>query len=375
MESDLATLPMFLANPGDHILVDQLPNKSWLDEVQCLNFISPAFMTKSEALFNPIYVRSQRNELKPWGWSPAAHKLLHPLKNTCSAKFKSSPVFDWDPDQRNFYSKKYGNTILNRLLDQFPNEVFIAQHQTAKICTLKKEIEKCLKDWGKLMIKAPWSSSGRGLQPITKTPIHEKVWEKILGIVKEQGYVMVEPYLDKQFDLAFQFNIENGNVNFLGISTFSTDKKGQYQGNYLNGLPDNLEREIQQFAAHLPSKIVEPLLSVLQNSELAKKYKGNIGVDAMVFSTIDGKLRVNPCLEINVRQNMGLLSLHLEKFIVAGKKGMFKTWYGGGKSYLEFTEAMKKKHPLNLRNSRIQSGFLSLTEARLTSQFGAYILV
>ena len=375
MEADLAALPMYLANPNDHILVDQLPGASFLDEICQLHYTLPHFSEKKKVLNQQKYIEAPINRLMPWGWSPAAHKLLHPLKNSCSAEFQRSPVFEWKPEYRNFYSKKYALEILHRLLAAYPDNSFIDEKYTGRTCSSKAEIEERLKNWGQLMVKAPWSSSGRGLQRITKTPVHEKVWEKLLGIVNEQGYAIVEPFLDKQLDIAFQFYLGNGRVSFLGISNFSTDEKGQYQGNHLNGLPDSLSPEIRQFAEQLPQKILEPLLHTLENSELAKNYEGNFGVDALIFRDKYGELRVNPCLEINVRQNMGLLSLQLEKFLVPGRKGLFRTWYGGGKSFLEFKTQMQSKHPLILQHSRISSGFLALTEARQNTKFGAYILV
>lgn len=375
MEADLATLPMFLANAKDHVLVDELPGATFLEEICQLHFTPPHFIEKKKVLTQQKYAEVPKNRLMPWGWSPAVHKLLLPLKNSCSAEFKRSPVFEWKSEYRNYYSKKYALGILRRMLEEFPDSTFIEKNHIAAVCTSKTEIEERLKIWGQLMIKAPWSSSGRGLQRITKTPVHEKVWEKLLGIVNEQGYAIVEPLLDKQLDIAFQFYLESGRVSFLGISNFSTDEKGQYQGNHLNGLPDSLNPEIRQFAEELPQKIVEPLLHILGSSELAKNYEGNFGVDALVFRDKRGELRVNPCLEINVRQNMGLLSLQLEKFLVPGKKGLFRTWYGNGKSFFEFKVQMQLKHPLILQNSRISSGFLALTEARKESKFGAYILV
>lgn len=375
MEADLAALPMFLAGTNDQILVEQLPSGAFLEEISQLHFVPPAFITRQKALSDPHFIVAERNKLQPWGWSPAAHKLLQPLKATCSTAFKNSPVYHWQPAYRRYYSKKFALGLLHRLLEEYPDATFIDKDDVAAVCSSKDEIEERLKIWGQLMIKAPWSSSGRGLQRITKTPVHEKVWEKLLGIINDQGYVMVEPLLDKQLDIAFQFQLESGKASFLGISNFSADKKGQYQGNHLNGLPDSLDPEVRQFAEKLPGKIVEPLLHLLENSELAQNYEGNLGVDALVFKNKNGDLRVNPCLEINVRQNMGLVSLQLEKFLVPGKKGLFRTWYGGGQSFLDFKKEMQEKYPLVLQNSRIFSGFLALTEARFDTKFGAYVLV
>jgi len=229
--------------------------------------------------------------------------------------------------------------------------------------------------WGKLMVKAPWSSSGRGLQPIRYKPIHPKVWAKILAMVKDQGYTIVEPYLDKVIDLAFQFELKKGKIRYLGISNFSTDYKGQYNGNSLNGLPDSLNENVKEFIERVPSLVIKPIIEILEASDFANNYEGCFGVDTLIFKDEAGELKVNPCLEINVRHNMGLLCLTLEKFIVPHKKGIFRTWFQPGTSFRTFTQEMEKKHPLIIANKKIVSGFYALTEAKEDTQFGAYLLV
>ena len=331
-------------------------------------------MKLQKALNAETYPVNDINSLKPWGWSPATHKLLAHLKTKCSEAFQKSPVFNWSEEIRDLYSKKFALSILQQIILEFPNTIFIPKEITGQVCYGQQQIESLLSSWGRLMIKAPWSSSGRGLQPITKTPVHPKVWEKILGIIKDQGYVIVEPLLDKQLDIAFQFELRNRKVSFLGISNFMTDSKGQYTGNRLNGLPDDMNPELKLFAEHLPDRIISPLIRILENSELALAYEGNFGVDALIFKTANNQLAVNPCLEINLRQNMGLLSLHLEKFLFPGQKALYQTWYGGGKSFLEFQSEMERKHPLVLKNNKIASGFLALTDAGNDSKFGAYII-
>ena len=133
------------------------------------------------------------------------------------------------------------------------------------------------------MVKAPWSSSGRGLQPVTKLPVHPKVWEKIMGIVKEQGYAIAEPFLNKQFDLSFQFEIVEGKVHFLGFSHFQTDKKGRYLGSFLNGIPNGTSQELALFVQQSSDFLVKPLAKIIEQSELPKNYEGHFGVDTLIY--------------------------------------------------------------------------------------------
>jgi hypothetical protein len=205
--------------------------------------------------------------------------------------------------------------------------------------------------------------------------VAEKVWEKLLGIINDQGSAMAEPFLEKVLDLAFEFELKNGKATYLGISRFFTDGKGQYQGNSLNGWSLEIDSEIAAFAETLPEMIIKPLVKSIECSLLANYYEGNFGVDTLIFCDEKNDLRVNPCLEINVRQNMGLLSQHLEKLISPNKTGVFKTFYNPKQSFFEFKKEMQKTWPLKLRNSKIESGFFPVIPNFKNTLFGAYILV
>lgn len=375
MEEDLGTLPLFFSRPADVVLVKKRPQEEYAESLKQIGIIPPRFVVISEMLKNQSFLNESRNRLLPWGWSPAAHRLFEPLKNTCSPDFQSSPVANWKTEYRDIYSKKFALEILRKLLPQLPEENVLPKNLLPQVCTTRLQIENLIRKWEKIMVKSPWSSSGRGLQRVTKIPVVEKVWEKLLGMISEQGYVLVEPLLNKVLDMAFQFEIKNGKVTYLGISRFLTDEKGQYQGNSLNGWPDNIDLKSVKFAEKITEMIVKPLVTAVENSLLAKYYEGNFGVDTLIFRDEKNDLRVNPCLEINVRQNMGLLSLQLEKLISPEKKGIFKTFYNPEKSFHELKYEMEKKYPLKLKNRNIESGFFPLTPIYDQTQFGAFILV
>jgi hypothetical protein len=375
MEEDLGAIPLFFGQPNDVVLVKKLPPPKYLASLEKIGITPPRFIQISEIAKNEFFPDEPKNRLLPWGWSPAAHRLLKPLKDSCSEDFKKSPVFNWKPEYREIYSRKFAREILKRLLPELPSEKVLPSHLVPEICTTRTDLEKRIHRWGKIMVKAPWSSSGRGLQQVTKIPVVEKVWEKLLGIINDQEYAIAEPLLDKVLDMGFSFKLNQGKVNYLGISRFITDNKGQYQGNYLNGWPTGLDSKVLHFAKSLPEMMVEPLQKAIETSLLVEYYEGNFGVDMLIFRDETGNLRVNPCLEINVKQTMGLLSLHLEKLISPNKKGTFKTFYQSGKSFLEFQERMQEEHPLAISENQIQSGFFPLTPATQSSRFGAYLLI
>ena len=372
MEADLATLPLYFATENDVVIVPEIPTIEFYEHLQKIGVTPPAFVTEKRLQNNPP---EQIGKLQPWGWSPAVHKRLEGLKPRCAGEFKTSPVFMWKPEYRELYSKKFALQILKQVTNNHPSASFIGKNEITEVCETQDQIETLLAKWDKLMVKAPWSSSGRGLQPITKRPIHEKVWEKLLGIIKEQGYAIVEAFQNKELDLAFQFELKAGEIHYLGTSNFSADKKGQYLGNSLNGLPDELPQEVKNFALEMSALIIPALKKEIGKSKLAENYEGYFGVDTLIFRNKTGTLKINPCLEINVRHNMGLLSLYLEKFVAPTKKGRFRMFFNPKIHFADFCQQMSHDHPLVLDDQKIISGFFPLTAYSDTTGFGAYLLV
>lgn len=375
MEDDLSTLPMFFCKQNDYVLTNKLPSPNFLNSFKSLEFLLPNFILKEKAFCDPGLFNQRFGSILPWGWSPAAHKLFEPLKPLCSTGFLHSPVSDWYPGHQELHSRKTALKTLTRLSAELPVQMIISETEFPVICKTRQEIENCIVQWGKIIIKAPWSSAGRGLQPITKTPVHPKVWEKIHGLLREQEYVMAEPFLEKVTDLAFLYSVKKGKVSFSGISYFLTDKKGQYQGNLLNGIPDNITPEIRSFVLSAINAIPGKLKHVLENSPFIRFHEGFFGVDALIYRDKDNQLKINPCLEINFRFTMGWLSLYLEKIIHQEKKGQFRTFYHPGMSFLDFTKEMGKKYPAEFADKRLFSGFFPITEAGENTFFGAYLMV
>ena len=376
MEGDLATLPLFFAKSDDIIIVKQTPPSEYTESLKLIGINPPDFQLSYKLLNNYTnVVPKSLGWLLPWGWSPSAHHLLSPLKQYCSIDFLNSPASEWTPEKRNIYSKKFAVQVQRAVIPQLPAEIMPVKEMEPEICKKKDDIIPLIQKWGKLIIKAPWSTSGRGLQPITKLPVVSQVWEKINGMIKQQGYVIAEPLLDKKLDMALQFKISKREIKYLGVSRFFTDNKGQYQGNFLNGWPDYADSETACFAEKLPAILINPLIKTLEIFDLQKLYEGHFGIDLLIFCDNNKRLRVNPCLEINFRYNMGLLSLNLEKFIPVNKQAIFRIFYDKQNSFSVFTKELKRRYPLKLRNKKIESGFFPLTPVFEGTKFGAYILV
>lgn len=374
-ENELSTLPWILARPDDIVLTDRIPAQQFTDRLENAGFRLPTFRI-TESSLSDAFLSEDKGFLFPWGWSPATHKLLSPLKSGCSPKFLDSPVAEWHEIHRELYSRKSALTILQRILENNIPSSFLSFNDLPKICTSHEQIIALQQKWGKVVAKAPWSSSGRGLQILRPNEYNQTNRQVITGYLKQQGYVVVEPWHNKVLDLSFQFfSLGNGIIEYRGLTSFSTDHSGRYAGNYLQKLPPDLAPDVNEFLLQNISKIRDALHNTLIESNYSTDYYGWLGVDALICKSADGKLKFHPCLEINCRFTMGAIALNLRTHLSEGSSGEFRIIHGKEGHFAQFCEGMTKKEPLTVECGKIVSGFLNVTPALPDSSFGAWINV
>lgn len=172
------------------------------------------------------------------------------------------------------------------------------------ICHSLEEVEQWLKHYNSIVIKAPWSSSGRGLRFGFDTLTgHQNGW--VSNVIKNQGCVIVEPYFKKAKDFGMEFICnKDGIISYCGLSLFGTHN-GAYTGNLL--ATEHKKREILSKYLDLET------LSELEKSicthlpDYIKGYTGPIGIDMMALH--NGT--IHPCVEINLRRTMGHVALNI----------------------------------------------------------------
>lgn len=370
-EKDCAALPFLFASSNDYVLTETKPSYEFLQELTDAGFQMPVFASLKE-----LMEKSSFNHLLPWGWSPSAHFVLKSLKDKCSQDFKNSPVFNWHQMHRTLFERKTSLNFLVQLLENHPLNFFIKRESTGTVVAHMAEIEILLNKQFPLVLKAPLSSSGRGIQIIRKADLNTSNRQWISGVLGQQGYLVAEPYLDKRMDLSFQFHINDlGKPEYLGYSIFETNSNGQYKSTLIHPkisklLPDEPFRTVNDMI-EITAELITQNLS---QSIFSVWHRGLMGIDAMIYK--DGKdLKIQPCIEINSRMNMGILAIQLEKHIHPAARGKFVLYYGRKSQFEHYARYMTKENPLKHENGQIKSGFLALTEPDTTKQFGAFCLL
>lgn len=375
MERDTCNLPQFFCRPSDTVLVQELPSESLVSLLEQAGFVSPHFRETDIALKDEAFIRLPRECIHPWGWSPAAHARLKPLKSSCSSRFLHSPSASWKPESRDFHSRITSLNLLRKILDDHGNPLFLDKDQIPVICHTEEEVEKLAVKGGSLMVKLPWSSSGRGVLPVTHYPLNASIRQQISGMLRDQRHVFAEPLLHKVYDLGLLYEITDHGTRFLGHSRFFTGPRGQYMGNNLNGYPSHITAVDRNFLQMAEEVLPALHMRVFEEMGISRKYQGPTGVDTMVYRDGMGKLRIQPCLEINWRYTMGHVSLQIEKQIHPDSWGILSTWYNREKTFREFVSENLSKHPIQMIQGKIASGFLPLTEFTRDNAFGVSIMV
>ncbi len=373
-ESDLGYLPAWLASENDQVLVQGTVDSAFNLRLRELGFHLPGIVRLNEALSDPAWISTPMGRLFPWGWSPAVYQLFREVLPFCGDDFINSPVASWKESHKYLYSRRTGNELLEKIV---VNEAFPwlpTLLDVPVLCNSMDQIHIEIHRYPKAVVKTPWSSSGRGLLVFPNPDLLKKNNEVLSGMLRQQGFVTVEPWHEKQLDVSYQFYSLAGRITYKGRTFFETDSKGRYLRNLLTDNP-NTSVEIARFLDEHNSEVVALLQKSLSESKYAVDYEGWIGVDALIYKTSSGELKFHPLVEINGRFTMGAIALKLRELLAIGSHGFLQIYYSQTTNFQAFCHKQQADKPLIMENSKIVSGFLPLTPPLPHHQFGAYIEV
>lgn len=363
--SDLALFPIWYADENSVVLTDSPISETWLaDERKALN-INATWIDLSS--FREA--RREDDVFIPWGWSPAIRKLGH--------KIGFSELVQSESDYTQYQKishRAFGIEVLQMLRDQslLPEEL----HVSTQLFSSEEVRNFCEKEFP-VILKAPWSGSGRGLYWVNSLS-DKKLEQWIRPILQKQKSILGEKILSKTKDFAMQFFSDGKNVSFCGYSMFTTDKYGAYKGNSLYAT-NSIESDLSQYTSIEYLKQVQEALSAFFSAHIAPFYKGYFGVDMMVCLSENNPdtYFIHPCVEINLRMNMGMACrLFYDKYVSPGSQGSFHIDYSTDSNLLYEDHLQRtEKQPLKIENGKICSGYLSLAPVGLNTHYRARVEV
>lgn len=292
----LREIPFKMASDSDVIIVRDNPSENELlalrEKFRCTERNIITVRADSAELRN---IAPSIAKVNPWGWD---HTIRTQLINW-GIHEDALPSPEWIDQLRNLSHRR--TTIpFNRMIGQpLPTELFSID-----------DVRSYIKNMPQCFLKAPWSSSGRGvldcrkyLSDLYSVDMPDNALDAIVkwatGIIRKQGSVMAETAADKVLDFATEWNISNGIVYYTGLSLFNADPHGHYIDN-VRISQEKIRETINEYTTIFTRKTLEEQCNAL-STLIAPYYDGPVGIDMMVLR--DGSLR--SCVEINLRTTMG----------------------------------------------------------------------
>ncbi len=299
LRHDLGWIPALWAEEADCILVE--------DEEYCIRsmrHLQGKLLVKCCPHFVSSFDNSNITTINPWGWNAALRGQL--LRQ--GAKEEILPNKEAIAKLRDLSHRRTSTALLKTLV-QMKNTVGDVQ-----LCSNEDKVMDCQQHWKRIVVKAPWSSSGRGVHFIEDSMTSStRGW--LRNILKHQGSVTVEPYYNKVKDFAMEFESDGkGTIIYKGLSLFHT-MNGAYTGNLL--ATENFKENFleQYISKHLLKESQECICQQL-SPIIGTTYQGPFGIDMMVVATDGGcGFLLHPCVEINLRRTMGHVALALNRRI------------------------------------------------------------
>jgi len=369
MQRDLAFLPAWYAGSPDDLvwIEDDLPD-DFIETVKPLRHLAKAISITGLA--------NQENSIKnasvsPWGISPQSIRFFETINNKYGSNFI---LPEWKKEYTDLCSRQTARKCLESIIQSHPE---IDKDILPEFYTTIEAIENRIQTSEiQLLAKAPYSSSGRGLLWLPSGKLHQSEKQIINGILKKQLTVSLEKVLDKQIDFAMLFHANGlGKIDYTGLSLFETGKKGVYDKNIVTS-QTNIQNKLQTFIDNSLLENIKQTLIAFLSATSGFVYSGCIGVDMMIYSE-NGSFKLHPCVEINMRNTMGLLAFRLYQYFIHNNSyGYFKIDYNNKPGeLLQKRHEMKRDFPAIFEDGRIKSGYLSLCPVKEDSKYWAYVVL
>lgn len=336
LRTDLGFLPALWAGEESVVWTDQ-PHEA-LENLRRLGLdVPPGLFVDTPTLRRLAH---QVEAVDPWGWDAAlCHQLqrlgVNPRILPTDEELKEVRALSHRRTAKELLDSIYHTLLIDNAIGCSIKEKEEVVETTSKAVELTGEaievkdeaaLLQQLACWPEAVLKAPWSSSGRGVRMVS-TPVHSSVLQWALGVMRRQGSLMVEPLYHKVADFGMEFSANAEGFTYIGLSLFDTSGTA-YTGNLLA----TEEEKRAKLARYLSPTQIDSLRQLVLHclEAISPRFRlGPFGIDMMIVRTEDGKTRVHPCVEINFRRTMGHVAIALQQRITTPAEAMAVTFEDG----------------------------------------------
>lgn len=361
LRRDLQLLPMWIGDNGECVLSqgDDIDN-SWIEDMNNVYELGVEVTTTEQIPYFDAF--------SPWGWNHFLRRRLF----LDGAKESALPSIEDVDNIRKLSHRRISIEIHRMFLDRVKGLRDIIPIECYDI----EAVLDFARKYPCAYTKAPWSSSGKGIyRALDIDGLDFTRW--CSGIIKRQGSIMCECPLDAVLDFAMEFKCEGGKTQFVGYSIFNNDTHSSFSGGLI-GSTDFLHTQLVSTLGNesLLCDVQAAAVNIIDNL-IAPQYNGYLGLDMMIYRDENGELCLNPCIELNLRTTMGVVSSIIgNKLLAHDVNGTFHVDFHKEEITVDYRKDLQTKYPLQLTSDgKIKSGVQFLTPLYSGSQYTAYIKV
>jgi hypothetical protein len=300
----------------------------------------------------------------------------------------------WSESVRRLYAKTWSAARLGEFLAVRGAEYLCGAEVVgvgcATVAQVLRQVERFdAAGFDEVVIKAIYGSSGRDQIHCRGGQLRDGQRGWLENICRQQGEVVVEPWLDKVVDLSLHFDVAaEGVAQVVGWTRFITDNRGQYRGAFVGQMVSGLDVEVKKFFygggrdARRLLRLGEQLAKVLAEPMAEAGYRGPVGVDALVYRDGD-ELRLKPIVEVNPRTTLGRVALGLRPMVNSARTALWvvlsrrEVAAAGFADIADCAAALEARYPARLMpdGGQLSEGVLFTTDPTQARSFATVLLV
>ena len=356
------------------------------------HFIAPRNIREMARDLASLLEVIESDELLVWGWD---HAIKVQLQRMGIAE-EALPTDDALTALRKCSERQSAHHLLRAFHADHPDGPYTGESIIAHDID---EIASYTTQHGHIILKDPLSSSGKGLRHVSlplspsrrgetsEASEHsredmsslEKVESWANALINRHGYLTAEPYYNKVQDFAMEFRVEGEACRFIGYSFFNTNHHGRYENNLLmedGKIESLLTQHIPRAALHeVQAWIIGHCKHIVPTEWDTTKHPLYFGIDMMIVKGENRQPQLHPCVEINLRLNMGIIAHEVHRKLLApGVEGSFHvTSFPSEEAAQLFHQEQTTQFPSIFQDEKIISGYYPLTPIHPHTRHHAYI--
>jgi len=388
LRQDLEFLPAYLARKGDILIVSRTPSPDFLHHLQNLHFTVPEIIERdrdAKVLTAPPIDR-KIGALKPWAWSPDSIRFFEEAAAKLTRPIDLSAL--WSKERQKLYSKSWSAQWARELAELNSKSDWLAPPEAYGVELNSIDGIESHRGrlqglgYGDIVIKAPFGTAANGMRCVMEgETLSKSIRAWIEDTMRQQGSVIVEPWLDRVFDYSIQCEAQPNEIKPIAYTRLLNNARGQFRGIYLHRFDKNAPQEIIRFLMtpangrpRLYDYVENALLPSLRGALSNASFQGPLSIDAFVYRSPGGFLKLKPIVELNPRVTMGRVASEVGRRMSTASFGLFeivslsRLKRSNVSSFADYLDTLSDETP-RMEGDRIVCGSIAFGEPRFAESF------